>query len=83
MLRNPEFDAKDVDPDLHKRMNEAVAGVVKLYEPSPTPCLYMAPGENMAGRIPLIPLFLAGNTTPNNPSRLQLPDIVYTRSSGY
>ena len=24
MLRNPEFDAKDVDPDLHKRMNKAV-----------------------------------------------------------
>ncbi len=24
MLRNPEFDAKDVDPDLHKRTNKAV-----------------------------------------------------------
>jgi hypothetical protein len=24
MLRNPEFDAKDVDPHLHKRMNRAV-----------------------------------------------------------
>ena len=24
LLRNPEFDAKDVDPDLHKRMNKAV-----------------------------------------------------------
>jgi hypothetical protein len=24
MLRNPEFDAKDVDPDFHKRMNKAV-----------------------------------------------------------
>ena len=24
MLRNPEFDSKDVDPDLHKRMNRAV-----------------------------------------------------------
>ncbi len=22
MLSNPEFDAKDVDPDLHKRMQE-------------------------------------------------------------
>ncbi len=24
MLRNPEFDAKDVDPDLHKRMKKNV-----------------------------------------------------------
>ncbi len=30
------------------------AGVVKLYEPSPTPCLYVAPAANMVGtgRIP-------------------------------
>jgi hypothetical protein len=44
-----------------------VAGVVKLYEPSPTPCLYVNPAENMVGRVPLIPLFLAGNTTPTIP----------------
>ncbi len=37
------------------------AGVVKLhhclYEPSPTPCLYVAPAsvQNMVGRVPLIP----------------------------
>ena len=43
------------------------AGVVKLYEPSPTPCLYVAPVENMVGRVPLIPLFLAGNATPTIP----------------
>ena len=43
------------------------AGVVKLYEPSPTPCLYVAPAENMVGRVPLIPLFLAGNPTPTIP----------------
>jgi len=24
MLRNPEFDSKDVDPDLHKRLEKAV-----------------------------------------------------------
>ncbi len=35
------------------------ARVVKLYEPSPTPCLYVTPAENMVGRVPLIPLFLA------------------------
>jgi hypothetical protein len=40
------------------------AGVIKLYEPSPTPCLYVAPVENIEGRAPLIPLFLAGNSTP-------------------
>jgi hypothetical protein len=43
------------------------AGVIKLYEPSPTPCLYVALAENMVGRVPLIPLFLAGNSTPTIP----------------
>ncbi len=27
------------------------AGVVKLYETSPTPCLYVAPAQNMVGRV--------------------------------
>jgi hypothetical protein len=45
------------------------AGVVKLYEPSPTPCLYVAPAENMVGRIPLMPCFLAGNATPTIPHK--------------
>ncbi len=43
------------------------AGVIKLYEPSPTQCLNMAMTENMVGRVPLIPLFLAGNSTPTIP----------------
>ena len=43
------------------------AGVTKLYEPMPTPCLYVAPAANMVGRVPLIPLFLAGNSTPTIP----------------
>ncbi len=47
------------------------AGLVKLYEPSPTPsgCLYVAPAESMVGRVPLIPssCFLAGNSTPTIP----------------
>jgi hypothetical protein len=38
--------------------------VVKLYKPSPNPCLYVATAENMVGRVPLMPLFLAGNATP-------------------
>ena len=37
------------------------AEVIKLYKPSPTPCLYVALAENMVGRVPLMPLFLAGN----------------------
>ena len=40
-----------------------LAGVTKLYEPSPTPCLYVAPAANMVGRVPLIPLFLAGTNS--------------------
>ena len=42
-------------------------GVIKLYEPSPTPCLNVADVQNMVGRVPLIPLFLAGNSTPTIP----------------
>ena len=45
------------------------AGVVTLYKPSLTQCLYVAPAENMVERIPLIPLFLAGNTTPTIPHK--------------
>ena len=41
--------------------------MIKLYEPSPTPCLYVAPAKNMVGRVPLMPLFLAGNATPTIP----------------
>jgi hypothetical protein len=29
-----------------------------------TPCLYVAPAQNMVGSVSLIPLFLAGNSTP-------------------
>jgi hypothetical protein len=45
------------------------AGVTKLYEPFPTPCLYVAPAANMVGRLPLAPLFLAGNTTSTIPHK--------------
>jgi hypothetical protein len=47
------------------------AGVTKLYEPSPTPCLYVAPASCMVGRVPLIPLFLAGNSTPTIPHKFK------------
>ena len=43
------------------------AGVTKLYEPFPTPCLYVGLAARMVGRVPLIPLFLAGNSTPTIP----------------
>jgi hypothetical protein len=43
--------------------------VTKLFEASPTPCLYVAPAVNMVGRIPLIPLFLAGNSKPTIPHK--------------
>jgi hypothetical protein len=43
------------------------AGVIKLYEPSPAHCLYVADVQNMVGRVPLMPLFLAGNSTPTMP----------------
>ncbi len=45
------------------------AGVVKLYEPSPTQCLYVAPAGNMVGRIPLMPCYLDGNETPTIPHK--------------
>jgi hypothetical protein len=48
-----------------------LAGVTKLYEPSPTPCLYVAPASCMVGRVPLIPLFLAGNSTPTIPHKFR------------
>ncbi len=35
----------------------------------PTPCLYVAPAENMVGRIPLFPCFLDGNATPTIPHK--------------
>ena len=51
------------------------AGVVKLYEPSLTQCLYVAKAENMVGRVPLIPCFLDGNVTPTIPHK-------YSRNKG-
>ena len=42
----------------------------KLYEQSPTPILYVAPCENMLGRVPLFPCFLQDNATPTIPHKL-------------
>ena len=45
----------------------------KLYEQSPTPILYVAPCENMLGRVPLFPCFLQGNATPTIPHKFAAP----------
>jgi hypothetical protein len=45
------------------------AKVIKIYDPSPIPCLYVAPVANVLGRVPLIPWFLAGNSTPTIPHK--------------
>ena len=37
--------------------------VVKLYEPSPTPILYVGPVSNGFGQVPLMTLFLRENST--------------------
>ena len=43
--------------------------MLKFYDPSPIQCLYVAPGANVLGRVPLFPLFLAGNSTPTVPHK--------------
>ena len=45
-------------------------GMQKLYEPSPTPILYVGLATNVLGRVPLMPLFLLSNSTPTNPHQL-------------
>ncbi len=43
--------------------------MIKLYEPGPIQCLDVAPVDHMVGRVPLIPLFLAGNSTTTIPHK--------------
>ena len=38
-----------------------------LYQPTPTPILFVAPCQNVRGQVPLFPLFLNGNVTPTIP----------------
>ena len=45
--------------------------VQKLYEPSPTPILYVGLAADVLGRVPLMPLFLLGNSTPTIPHQLR------------
>ena len=46
-------------------------GVQKLYEPSPTPFLYVGLVADVLGRVPLMQLFLLGNSTPTIPHQLR------------
>ncbi len=58
---------EDLNLPIHGPVEDA--RVLKLYKPSPIPCLYVAPVANMVGRVPLLPLYLAGNTTPTIPHK--------------
>jgi hypothetical protein len=53
---------EELDLPIHGPMEDA--GILKLYESGPIPCLYVAPVDHMVGRVPFFPLFLAGNSTP-------------------
>ena len=44
------------------------SGVRRLYEPYPTPSLYVGLVTDILGRAPLMPCFMAGNSTPTIPS---------------
>ena len=46
-------------------------GVQKLYEPSPTPILYVGLVADVLERVPWMPLFLLGNSTPTIPHQLR------------
>ena len=50
---------------------EAVGVTVqKLYKPSPTPILYVGLPANVLGHMPLMLLFLLGNSSPTIPHQL-------------
>ena len=52
-------------------MEAQAMGVQKLYEPSPTPILYVGLVADVLGRVPLMPLVLLGNSTPTIPHQLR------------
>ena len=43
----------------------------KLYEQPPTLILYVGPCDLILGRVPLLPLFIKGNTTATIPHKLR------------
>ena len=46
-------------------------GVQKLHQPSPTPILNVGLAADVLGCVPLMPLFLLGNSTPTIPHQLR------------
>ena len=46
-------------------------GVQKLFDPSPTPILYVGLAAYVLGRVPLMPLLLLDNFTPTIPHQLR------------
>ena len=58
---------EEMNLPIHGPMEDAE--VLKLYHPGPIQCLYEAPVDHMVGRVPLILLFLAGNSTPTIPHK--------------
>ena len=50
---------------------DRASATTKLYEPSPTPILYVASCDLMLGRVPLFPCFMHGNATPTIPHKLR------------
>jgi hypothetical protein len=44
-------------------------GIHRVYEPSPVPTLFVGRVEDLLGRVPLIPCFLDGNSTPTIPHK--------------
>jgi hypothetical protein len=58
---------EELNLPIHGPMKDAE--VLNLFEPGPIQCLYVAPVDHMVGRVPLIPLFLAGNSTPTIPHK--------------
>jgi hypothetical protein len=60
---------EELNLPIHGPMEDAEVLKLRLYEPDPILCLYVAPVDHMVGKAPLIPLFLAGNSTPTIPHK--------------
>ncbi len=57
---------EELNLPIHGPMDDA--GVLKLYEPGPIPCLYVAPVDHMVGRVPLVS---GWQLDPYNPTQVQ------------
>ena len=68
------YDQDDIQVHIvfYSTLEPKAMGVQRLYEPSPTgtPILYVGLVADVLGRVPLMPLFLLGNSTPTIPHQL-------------